>query len=72
MRNIYISQIAFRGSLKGSQTTMGVQGFIDWKGNPIDKKKHGGIRAALFIQCEKINMYLSLAFSFLINLIIYF
>ncbi|KAH7681320.1 Proton-dependent oligopeptide transporter family protein [Dioscorea alata] len=28
---------------------MAVHGFVDWKGNPINKKQHGGVRAACFI-----------------------
>ncbi|XP_020245724.1 protein NRT1/ PTR FAMILY 4.5-like isoform X2 [Asparagus officinalis] len=29
---------------------METQGIVDWRGNPIDKKKHGGVRAAFFTQ----------------------
>ncbi|XP_020245725.1 protein NRT1/ PTR FAMILY 4.5-like [Asparagus officinalis] len=29
---------------------METQRFVDWRGNPISKKKHGGVRAAFFTQ----------------------
>lgn len=28
---------------------MATKGFIDWRGNPINKERHGGVRAAHFI-----------------------
>uniref|UniRef100_A0A1D1YSN1 Nitrate transporter 1.2 n=1 Tax=Anthurium amnicola TaxID=1678845 RepID=A0A1D1YSN1_9ARAE len=28
---------------------MAAEGFVDWKGSPVDKRRHGGTRAAMFI-----------------------
>ncbi|RLM99111.1 protein NRT1/ PTR FAMILY 4.3-like [Panicum miliaceum] len=28
---------------------MGLQGLVDWRGRPVNQKKHGGVKASLFI-----------------------
>ncbi|XP_010930190.1 protein NRT1/ PTR FAMILY 4.6 isoform X2 [Elaeis guineensis] len=28
---------------------MAIQGFVDWRGNPVNKKRHGGVRTSYFI-----------------------
>ena len=28
-------------------------GLVDWRGRPIDTKKHGGVRASMFIYCNR-------------------
>ncbi|KAJ6841519.1 protein NRT1/ PTR FAMILY 4.5-like isoform X2 [Iris pallida] len=49
---------------------MASKGFVDWRGNPINKERHGGIRASLFILF--MQMVLSLVYvSNSLNLVIY-
>ncbi|XP_068662961.1 protein NRT1/ PTR FAMILY 4.6-like [Aristolochia californica] len=49
---------------------MGVEGFLDWKGNPINKERHGGHKATSFIYF--IEMMSSLAnVPNLLNLVTY-
>lgn len=31
---------------------MTIRGFVDWRGNPINREVHGGVRAAWFIYCK--------------------
>ncbi|XP_043705620.1 protein NRT1/ PTR FAMILY 4.5-like [Telopea speciosissima] len=49
---------------------MGVQVFKDWKGNPINKDRHGGAKAALFICFMVLMTNMSYAPTFL-NLVTY-
>ncbi|XP_043699918.1 protein NRT1/ PTR FAMILY 4.3-like [Telopea speciosissima] len=49
---------------------MGVQVFMDWKGNPINKDRHGGAKAALFICFMVLMTNMSYAPTFL-NLVTY-
>ncbi|KAJ4954581.1 hypothetical protein NE237_011364 [Protea cynaroides] len=52
------------------KTNMAVQIFTDWKGNPINKEKHGGAKAALFICFMVLMTNMSYAPTFL-NLVTY-
>jgi hypothetical protein len=38
---------------------MAIRGFVDWRGNPIHREVHGGVRAAMFIYCKWLYSYLS-------------
>ncbi|RLN28489.1 hypothetical protein C2845_PM05G07890 [Panicum miliaceum] len=31
---------------------MALQGLVDWRGRPVNHKKHGGVRASLFIHSQ--------------------
>ena len=31
---------------------MAIRGFVDWRGTPINREVHGGVRAAWFIYCK--------------------
>ncbi|XP_026459767.1 protein NRT1/ PTR FAMILY 4.6-like [Papaver somniferum] len=47
-----------------------VHGFVDWKGNPANKDKHGGFRAARFIYFMVVMMNITYA-SNVLNLVTY-
>jgi len=31
---------------------MALQGLVDWKGRPVNPKRHGGVKATMFIYCK--------------------
>jgi len=45
------------GEGKILKSTMSIIGFVDWRGNPISRWVHGGVRAAWFIYC-KVSIYM--------------
>ncbi|OVA04612.1 Proton-dependent oligopeptide transporter family [Macleaya cordata] len=49
---------------------MAVQGIVDWKGNPINKNKHGGSRAARFIYFMVVMMNVTYS-SNVLNMVTY-
>ncbi|XXG89245.1 hypothetical protein AAC387_Pa12g1295 [Persea americana] len=49
---------------------MGVEGFMDWKGNPINPKRHGGTRAASFIHFLAVMLFVGFT-STTLNLVVY-
>uniref|UniRef100_A0A0D9W6L0 Major facilitator superfamily (MFS) profile domain-containing protein n=1 Tax=Leersia perrieri TaxID=77586 RepID=A0A0D9W6L0_9ORYZ len=44
-----ITAVIKRERLELISRTMAIGGFVDWRGNPINRKVHGGVRAAWFV-----------------------
>jgi hypothetical protein len=42
---------------------MALQGLVDWKGRPVNPKRHGGVKATMFIYCKQTALILLLSIS---------
>lgn len=41
-----------------SQNGMATGGLVDWRGKPINRKVHGGVRAAWFLYCKSLRTWI--------------
>jgi hypothetical protein len=44
---------------------MALQDLVDWKGRPVNPKRHGGVKATMFIYCKQPCLFCFFLFLFL-------